>query len=137
MSFGILPFDDRFIDGVVAICAAEGWPSFGEHPELARKALVAPGVTTVVAVEDGIVIGFAEGQGDGVLQGHLSLIGVRKDRRRRGIARAMLAELFSRMGVQRLDLITDSAEVAFYESLRHFEMRGFRIYPYGDGDLSG
>jgi len=125
----IVPFEERHLAGVVTLCRAEGWPSFGNDPALAQRALTAPGVATVVAIADGEVVGFAEGQGDGVLQGHLSLIAVRSNQRRKGIARALIAELFRRMGVHRMDLITESNEAAFYEALPHREMRGFRIYP--------
>ncbi len=126
-----MAFEEGHLTGVVALCRAEGWPSFGDDPALALRALTAPGVAAVVAVAGREVVGFAEGQGDGVLQGHLSLIAVRADQRRKGIARALIAALFERMGVQRMDLITDSDDAAFYAALPHRAMRGFRIYPEG------
>jgi len=48
------------LEGVLRLCAAEGWPSFPEDPPRAARVLMAPGVTTVVAIGDRGVIGFAQ-----------------------------------------------------------------------------
>ena len=47
---------------------AEGWPSLPDDPARALRILTAPGVTTVVAVIQGEVIGFAELFSDGEIQ---------------------------------------------------------------------
>src|SRR5207248_1962368 len=44
------------LDGVLALCRQEGWPSFPEDPARAHRALTAPGVTTVVATAGGRVV---------------------------------------------------------------------------------
>ena len=124
----IRPFAAPDLDGVVALCAAEGWPSFPEDPARALRALTAPGVTTVVAVDDGVVAGFAQLLSDGEIQAHLSLIAVDIRHRRKGLALAMLQEALRRAGGQRIDLITDTAP-EFYAALPHRRLDGFRIWP--------
>ncbi|MFI4936560.1 MAG: GNAT family N-acetyltransferase [Caulobacterales bacterium] len=121
------------LKSVVGLCAAEGWPSFPEDPGRALRALTAPGVTTVVAVEAGRVIGFAQLQSDGEIQAHLSLIAVDPAARRQGIARRMLDLALRTAGGLRIDLNTDGAD-AFYAAFRHFRMTGFRLYPPFVGD---
>ncbi len=50
--------------------------------------------------------------------------------RRAGLAhvRRLVDDVTRRSGVQRVDLLTDSAQ-AFYTSLPHRTMDGFRVYP--------
>ena len=116
------------LDPVIALCAAEGWPSFPEDPARALRALTAPGVTTMVAVDGERVVGFAQLVSDGEIQAHLSLIAVAPANRRQGLALKMLQEGLARAGGLRIDLITDSAP-EFYAALPHVRMHGFRIYP--------
>jgi ribosomal protein S18 acetylase RimI-like enzyme len=124
----VRPFAAGDLDGVIALCAAEGWPSFPEDPARALRALTAPGVTTVVAADGETVIGFAQLLSDGEIQAHLSLIAVAQSHRRRGLALAMLREGLRRAGGIRIDLVTDSAP-DFYAALPHHRLEGFRIYP--------
>ena len=121
-------YERRHLDGVVALCDAEGWRSFAEDLSRANRVLTAPGVTTVVATDSGTVVGFVSLQSDGEIQAHLSTIAVDRSQRRSGIARRLLQEALDRAGGQRVDLITDSAE-SFYEALTHKRWSGFRIYP--------
>ncbi len=124
----VRPFAPEHLDGVLALCVAEDWPSFPEDPARASRALTAPGVTTVVATEGAAVIGFAQLLSDGEIQAHLSLIAVSAEHRRKGVALAMLQEALRRAGGIRIDLITDTAP-GFYEALPHRRLDGFRIYP--------
>ena len=124
----IRPFEPTDLGGVIALCAAEGWPSFPEDPARALRALTAPGVTTVVAVESQAVVGFAQLCSDGEIQAHLSLIAVDAGRRRQGLALAMLQAALRRAGGLRIDLITDTAP-EFYAALPHRRLEGFRIWP--------
>ena len=119
------------LEEVIALCAAEGWPSFPEDRARALRALTAPGVTTVVADEAGRVVGFAQLLSDGEIQAHLSLIAVHPDARRQGLARAMLRLALARAGGTRIDLITDTAP-DFYAALPHRRLDGFRIWPQID-----
>lgn len=121
-------FQPGDLDGVIALCAAEGWPSFPEDPERALRALTAPGVTTMVAHEPGRIVGFAQLLSDGEIQAHLSLIAVDPGSRRQGLARAMLTAALAKAGGVRIDLVTDTAP-EFYAALPHRRFDGFRIYP--------
>ena len=124
----VRPYGRADLDGVIGLCAAEGWPSFPADPARAHRALTAPGVTSVVAAADGEVVGFAQLLSDGEIQAHLSLIATAAAHRGQGIARRMLALALERAGGVRIDLVTDSAE-DFYAGLQHHRMAGFRIYP--------
>ncbi|MDP9411553.1 MAG: GNAT family N-acetyltransferase [Actinomycetota bacterium] len=117
--------------GVLALCEAEGWESFPGNPELSDRALRAPGVTTVVAVGAGAVVGFAQMQSDGVVQAHLSVLAVDQRFRRRGIGRRLVEETAQRSGARRVDLISTAGAEGFYESFSHKRRSGFRIYPCG------
>jgi len=116
------------LEGVLQLCSDEGWPTFTESPERPHRALVAPGVTTVVAISEGAVVGFAQLQSDGEIQAHLSLLIVSKDHRRRGIGRLLLSEALAKGGGTRIDLVTDSGE-AFYDAPPHKKFKGYRLYP--------
>ncbi|HEY6319810.1 MAG TPA: GNAT family N-acetyltransferase [Acidimicrobiia bacterium] len=123
------PFDASQLDAIVALCAAEGWPSFPADPARAARALVAPGVTTVVACDDVEVLGFATMLSDGEIQAYLSLLVVAAPHRRRGIARTLVLEAFRRAGGQRVDLLSEDAAEGFYASMTHRRLPGFRLYP--------
>ena len=127
----VRPFEAADLDGVIALCAAENWPSFPEDPARALRALTAPGVATVVASEGAHVAGFAQLLSDGEIQAHLSLIAIDPAYRRQGLGRAMLRLALSMAGGTRIDLITDSAP-EFYSALRHRRLDGFRIWPQVD-----
>jgi ribosomal protein S18 acetylase RimI-like enzyme len=124
-------FEAGDLEGVIALCAAEGWPSFPEDPARALRALTAPGVTTAVAVEGERLAGFAQLCSDGEIQAHLSLIAVDPAFRRKGLARRMLVLALERAGGVRIDLITDTAP-QFYAALPHRRLDGFRIWPQID-----
>jgi ribosomal protein S18 acetylase RimI-like enzyme len=126
-------YEREDLAGVVELCRAEGWPSFPADPQRAHRAMTAPGVTTVVAVDGSCVVGFACLQSDGEIQSHLSLIAVDTSARRQGIARRLVAEALAQGGGERIDLVTDSAE-EFYAALPHRRLSGFRLYPPADPD---
>ena len=62
----------RHLSGVVGLLASLEWDNFDYDLDLTRKALTAPGVTTIVAAagETGEVVGFAQVFADGVFQAH-------------------------------------------------------------------
>jgi len=121
-------FHPNDLPDVLRLCAQENWPSFVSDPARAARALQAPGVTTIVATENDVVVGFAHLMSDGEIQAHFSLLAVARDHRRKGIGRAMIERALAEAGGDRFDLVTDSAE-EFYAALPHRRMAGFRIYP--------
>jgi ribosomal protein S18 acetylase RimI-like enzyme len=120
-----LPSD---LPGVLRLCEQENWPSFPGEPGRANRALTAPGVMTIVAVECETVVGFAQLLSDGEIQAHLSLIVVDSAYRRRGIGKQLIVSALQEAGGFRIDLITDSAQ-GFYSSFPHVRRAGFRLYP--------
>lgn len=114
---------------MLALCAAEGWPTYPSDPVRAEAAFRAPGALTLVAVEDGDVIGFAHALGNG-LRVYLAEITTAAHRRREGIARQLIQELFARSGAAKIDLLTDTAS-EFYATFPHRTFTGFRLYPNG------
>ena len=127
---------EEHLSGVLGQCEAEGWESFTSDPGRAREALRAPGVTTVVAVGEGRVVGFAQMQGDGVVGAHLSLLAVDGPLRRLGIGRRLVEEAARRSGSRRVDLISTAGAEGFYASFPHKRRSGFRIYPGAEKGVS-
>ena len=119
--------------GIIRLCEAEGWPSFPSDPARALRILTAPGVTTMVAVEDDSVIGFAELLSDGELQAYLANLAVDAGRRGAGIGRRLVQETLRAAGGERVDLLSEKAAAGFYRSFPHFEEPGFRLYPFHRG----
>src|SRR5713226_2109219 len=109
-----VPFREEHLDGVIALCAAEGWPSYTEDREKTARVLTAPGVTTVVAVDTVEVVGFAYLQSDREIQAHLSLIAVSVSRRRQGVGRLLITEGLRRAGGVRVDLLSTDGADGFY-----------------------
>lgn len=130
VSWEIKDFREEHLDGILHICHDEGWTSLPSNPARALRALSAPGVKTYVAIE-GVdeVIGFAQILSDGEIQGHLALLGVRADSRRRGVARSLLTHVFNESPNLRFDTLSSTDGESFYASLRHRRIPGFRLYP--------
>ena len=117
-------FDPRpHLSGLVEICRSPQRANFRYDPDLTRRSLTAPGVTTIIAVarDPGGVVGFAQVFGDGILQAQLGLLAVDKKWRRRGIGRRLVEETVARVGAVRMGLIASDESVYFYGSLRHRE----------------
>ena len=123
-------FEPNDLDGVLRLCVAEGWPSFPSDPDRALRVLAAPGVTTVVAIDDGLVVGFAELFSDGELQAYLSNVAVDATRRGEGVGRRLVTEALQRAGGERVDLLSEDSSADFYRAFPHFEKPGFRLYPF-------
>jgi ribosomal protein S18 acetylase RimI-like enzyme len=124
-----LPLARRHLAGVMRLCRVERWPSYLASAGRTWRALTGPGSCTVVAVEDGEVVGFAQVQSDGVIQAHLTLIAVARARRRQGIGRRLVEEGLARAGGLRVDLVSTEGAHAFYRAFEHRRFPGFRIYP--------
>ena len=127
---GVHRFEEGHLEGVLRLCVAEGWPSLPEDPARAVRVLTAPGVTTVVAVEGGAVVGFAQLFSDGEIQAFLTSIAVDVTARGRGIGRALVEAALRLAGGDRIDLLSEDDAVGFYESFPHRRKPGFRLYPF-------
>lgn len=123
----LVKFGHEHAAGVSDVCKVLKWPSYVDS-EVASRAFSAPGVSTIVAIVGDQVVGFAEVFSDGIVHGHLALVGVLPAFRRQGIAKSVVREAFAISGAQRLDLVTDGAD-DFYASFAHQQMSGYRIYP--------
>ncbi|HKH42542.1 MAG TPA: GNAT family N-acetyltransferase [Solirubrobacterales bacterium] len=121
------PFRAEHLQGVVALCAAEGWDTYTEDPERTRRALSSPGSTTLIAVDGGVVAGLIQLQSDGEIQAHLSALLVGEAWRAGGLARRLLREALERAGGMRMDILT--AAEAFYLHLGAESKAGFRLRP--------
>ncbi len=124
-----LAFRRDHMDAVLALCVAQDWPSLPDDSARAERALTAPGVVTVVAVDEDAVVGFATMLSDGEIQAYLSLLVVAEDRRREGIGRRLVETAFRRAGGRRIDLLAEPGSERFYETMRHRRLAGFRVHP--------
>jgi ribosomal protein S18 acetylase RimI-like enzyme len=129
----IRSFEPDDLPGILRLCEAEGWPSFPADPPRALRILTAHGVTTVVAVDGGAVVGFAEMFSDGELQAYLANLAVDAGRRGAGIGRRLVTEALRLAGGERIDLLSEEGTTGFYRALPHFEKPGFRLYPFHEG----
>lgn len=122
-------FDKQHLDGAIRLCEAEGWSSYTENPETTWQALTAPGSHTIVAVESDKLVGFVQLQSDGLIQAHLSVLCVARDRRRNGIGRHLVEEAFGQCGAKRIDVLATEGAEEFYRSFNHKQIPGYRLYP--------
>ena len=88
----IEPFAHAHLDGLIALVAAEGWTEYAEDAERTHRALSAPGVTTLVALADGRIVGAIQVQSDGVIQAHVSMLLIDPEWRGRRLATRLLRE---------------------------------------------
>jgi GNAT superfamily N-acetyltransferase len=131
MTAAIEGFQHSHLPGVIKLCEAQAWPSFPEDPERALRALTAPGVTTVVALEGDAGVGFAQLLSDGEIQAYLAAT----HRRGEGIGTALIEQAIAIGGGGRIDLLTDDEATGFYDRLAHRTKNGYRLYPPLDQPL--
>ena len=119
------PFARAHLDGLIALVAAEGWDEYTEDVERTRRALIAPGVTTLVAIVDGRVVGAIQLQSDGLIQAHVSMLLI--DRKWRGcrLGSRLLREGLERAGGLWLDVRTRTE--GYYERFGASRSLGFRL----------
>jgi ribosomal protein S18 acetylase RimI-like enzyme len=130
----IEPFARANLDELIALFAAEGWTEYTEDVERTHRALSAPGVTTLVAVAGGRVVGAVQVQSDGEIQAHVSLPLIDSQSRGRGLGSRLLREGLERAGGLRLDIRTRTE--GYYERLGASRSLGYRL-TRGDLGLTG
>jgi len=129
----VITYAPRHLDAVLALCKAEGWTTFAANRDRAARAMGAPGVTALVAIEGGAdedrVLGFSQAVGDGAVTAYLCMLLVAPEARGRGIGRALIERTLRDAGVLRLDLLASEEAMPLYERFPHNTMPGFRLYP--------
>jgi GNAT superfamily N-acetyltransferase len=124
----IADFSPTHLDAVIGMCERQGWSTLSEDPQRTLRSMLAPGVLTLVALDDrGRPVGFAHTLSDGHIQAYLARLLVAEGSRGRGIGRALLEASLRRSGALRLDLIAAEEVAPFYRSLPHYEWGGFRV----------
>ena len=121
----IEPFAQAHLDGLIALVAAEGWTEYTEDAERTHRALSAPGVTTLVALAAGRVVGAIQVQSDGVIQAHVSMLLIDPECRGHRLGSWLLREGLERAGGLWLDVRTRTEN--YYERLGASRSLGFRL----------
>ena len=121
----IEPFAQAHLDGLIALVAAEGWTEYTEDAERTHRALSAQGVTSLVALADGRVVGAIQVQSDGVIQAHVSMLLIDPETRGRRLGSRLLREGLERAGGLWLDIRTRTE--GYYERLGASRSLGFRL----------
>jgi ribosomal protein S18 acetylase RimI-like enzyme len=121
----IEPFTEAHLDGLVSLVAAEGWTEYVDDTERTCRALTAPGVTTLVAIAGGRVVGAIQVQSDGAIQAHVSMLLIDQGWRGRRLGSRLLREGLDRSGALQLDIRTRTE--GYYERLGASRSLGFRL----------
>ena len=121
----IEPFTEAHLDGLVSLVAAEGWTEYADDTERTCRALTAPGVTTLVAIASGRVVGAIQVQSDGAIQAHVSMLLIDQGWRGRRLGSRLLREGLDRSGALQLDIRTRTE--GYYERLGASRSLGFRL----------
>jgi GNAT superfamily N-acetyltransferase len=125
----VVSFEPHYIDGVLRLTTAEGWPTLAADRDRAVRVLTAPGAVAVIASEGEEVVGFARALTDGEWIACLTDMVVDARFRRRGVGRALIAEIFVRSHAERMDLLAEPGSEDFYRSFPNQLWTGFRLYP--------
>jgi ribosomal protein S18 acetylase RimI-like enzyme len=121
----IEPFTHAHLDGLIALVAAEGWTEYANDVERTHRALTAPGVTTLVAIAGGDLVGAIQIQSDGLIQAHVSMLLIARSSRGVGLGSSLLRHGLERAGGLRLDIRTRTE--GYYERLGASRSLGFRL----------
>ena len=124
-SIELTGFVREHLEGALRLFAAERWQTYTADPERTYRALTAPGATTLVAIDKGVVAGLVQLQSDSEIQAHLSALITGAQWRRRGLGRALVREALARAGGLRIDVLSRSG--SYYLSLGAESVPGFRL----------
>src|SRR3954454_15112129 len=118
-------FAQAHLEGLIALVAAEGWTEYAEDAQRTCRALTAPGVTTLVALEAGRIVGAIQVQSDGIIQAHVSMLLIDRSSRGVGLGSRLLREGLQCAGGLRLDIRTRTE--GYYERLGASRSLGVRL----------
>jgi ribosomal protein S18 acetylase RimI-like enzyme len=118
-------FARAHLDGLIELVAAEGWTEYTDDEERTYRALTAPGVTTLVAIMDGRVVGVIQVQSDGAIQAHVSMLLIDRNSRGTGLGNRLLREGLESSGALQLDIRTRTE--GYYERLGANRSYGYRL----------
>jgi ribosomal protein S18 acetylase RimI-like enzyme len=121
----IEPFRRAHLDGLIALVAVERWSEYSDDVERTHRALTAPGVTTLVAIAGGHLLGAIQVQSDGLIQAHVSMLLIDRNSRGAGLGSRLLRQGLERAGGLRLDIRTRTE--GYYERLGASRSLGFRL----------
>jgi ribosomal protein S18 acetylase RimI-like enzyme len=121
----IEPFTQGHLDGLIALVGADGWTEYTDDVERTHRALTAPGVTTLVAIAGGHLVGAIQVQSDGVIQAHVSMLLIDRNSRGTGLGSRLLRQGLERAGGVQLDIRTRTE--GYYERLGASRSLGFRL----------
>ena len=121
----IQPFTRAHLAGLIALVAAEGWKEYSDDVERTHRALTAPGVTTLVAIVGGHLVGAIQVQSDGLIQAHVSMLLIDPSSRGTGVGSRLLRQGLERAGGLQLDIRTRTE--GYYERLGASRSLGFRL----------
>jgi predicted N-acetyltransferase YhbS len=124
----IEPFAAEHFPGILELLEEEQWTTLTADPQATLRSLSAPGVVSLVAVEEGRVVGFAQTLTDGVIQAYLCRLLVARPHRGRGAGTKLVQSSLSASGAQRIDLLAAEGTEAFYGSFPHSHAwSGYRL----------
>jgi ribosomal protein S18 acetylase RimI-like enzyme len=121
----IEPFTQVHLDGLITLVAAEGWTEYADDVERTRRGLTAPGVTTLVAIAGGHLVGAIQVQSDGLIQAHVLMLLIARNSRGVGLGSRLLRDGLERAGGLQLDVRTRTE--GYYERLGVSRSLGFRL----------
>jgi predicted N-acetyltransferase YhbS len=121
----ITAFGREHLEGVLDLCAAEGWDLYTEDPDRTYEALAAPGSSTLVALDGPTVVAMIQVQSDGLIQAHLSALVVGEQWRGGGLGRHLLREGLALAGGVQIDIRTKAE--SYYQRLGATQSAGFRL----------